>query len=408
MAVFEYKALDRAGRELKGIVEADGPGAARQKLRAEGLYPSELAEARARDRIEGRDRGRFRILSRRVSRMELVAVTRQLATLISAGLPLVTSLSGVIEQMNPSYLRLVLAQVKDRVNSGSSLADALEEHGRVFPPTYPALVRAGEASGTLEAVMEQLADFEEARLALARQVQSTLAYPILMLLTGVGVVFFLMAYVIPKLTQIFLDYGQALPLPTVILIGVSDFLRGYWPLMILTLAGAFVLWRMALKTPAGRRRWDAFLLKAPLFGPIVRQSATARFAGTLGTLIRNEVPLLTALDIVRNVVNNTCMAEALDEARREITEGESIVVPLRRRRVFPPTVLQMIAAGEQSGTLDSMLLKSAEVARGEVRTRLAILTSLLEPMMILGLGGVVGFVVLATLLPIFSMSHLVR
>jgi general secretion pathway protein F len=408
MAVFEYKAIDARGRSSRGIVDADSPRLAGQKLRSQGLYPSVIKQVRSSPR-QGRGalKGRGLFLSR-ISRSQLASAIRQLSTLLGAGLPLVTSINGVIKQMKSGPLRLVLTQIKERVNEGTSLADALEEHGSVFPPTFSALVRAGEASGTLELVMEQLADFEERKLALTRKIQTSLAYPVLMLVTGLAVVFFLLAYVIPKVTQIFLDYDQLLPRPTIILIALSSFLQQYWPFLLGGVLLLFFLVRFYVRTTAGRVRFHAFILKVPVVGPILHHAAISRFARTFATLLQNDVSLLTALSVVRNVVDNEVMASAIDASRKEISEGESIAAPLSRKGIFPETVIQMIAAGEQSGHLDVMLFKIAETSEMEVSTRLGVATSLLEPVMILGLGMVVGFVVLAVLLPIFEMSHLIR
>ena len=406
MAVFEYKAIDGKGRSSGGIVDADSSRMAGQKLRARGLYPSVIREART-VRSKSRSRSSFFSFSR-VSKPQLTSAIRQMSTLLGAGLPLVTSINSVVKQMKPGPLRLILAQIKERVNEGSSLADALEQHSSVFPLTFSALVRAGEASGTLELVMDQLADFEEQRLALSRKIQSSLAYPVLMLLTGLGVVFFLLTYVIPKVTQIFLDYGQVLPRPTVILMATSGFLQKYWLIVLLTVAVMALLTRLYVRTPKGRKHFHAIALKIPVIGHVLQHAAISRFARTFGTLLKNDVPLLTAMTVVRNVVGNEVMAAAIDASRKEISEGESIAAPLSRKNVFPETVIQMIAAGEQSGHLDAMLFKIAESSESEVETRLAVVTSLLEPALILGLGGVVGFVVLAVLLPIFEMSHLIQ
>jgi general secretion pathway protein F len=408
MAIFEYKAIDGKGRSTKGIVDADSVRLAGQKLRGKGLYPSVIKQVkRARRKGGGASRGsRFSLA--RISRIQLASSIRQLSTLLGAGLPLVTSISGVVKQMKPGPLRLVLAQIKERVNEGSSLADALEEHSTVFPPTFSALVRAGETSGTLELVMEQLADFEERKLALSRKIQSSLAYPLLMLITGLAVVFFLLTYVIPKVTQIFLDYGQILPRPTIILMAISSFLQQYWPIILGAVLVGAILVRFYVRTTSGRARFHGFILKVPVVGPILHHAAISRFARTFATLLKNDVSLLTALSVVRNVVDNDVMASAIDASRKEISEGESIAAPLSRKGIFPETVIQMIAAGEQSGHLDAMLFKVAETSEMEVSTRLGVATSLLEPVMILGLGMVVGFVVLAVLLPIFEMSHLIR
>jgi len=407
MPVFEYVAIDGAGKSRKGIIDADSARAARNKLRSDGIYPTRLEETQADEISERPSRLQFRISLQRVRRADVVSTTRQLATLLSAGLPLVSALSGVLEQVKRPALRRVLSQVRERVKEGMSLASALMEHPAVFPSVYTAMINAGETSGTLELVVERLAEFGEQQLALQRKIRSTLAYPLLMLIVGVGVVVFLMAYVIPRVTQIFVDMKQQLPLPTTILIGVSELFQKYWPLAILAMVGCFFAVRYYVKTDAGRRRYDRMLLKLPVVGSIVEKVAMARITRTLGTLLKNGVPLLSAMEIVRSLVSNVVLRQALEEARQEISEGASITAPLARGGVFPPSVIQMISVGEQSGNLEGMLFKVAETFDSEVETSVTTFTSLLGPFMILFLAFFVGFVVLAVLLPIFEMSHLI-
>jgi len=407
MPVFEYVAIDRAGKSRKGIIDADSARAARNKLRSDGIYPTRLEETQADEISERPSRLQFRIPLQRVRRADVVSTTRQLATLLSAGLPLVSALSGVLEQVKRPALRKVLSQVRERVKEGMSLASALMEHPAVFPSVYTAMINAGETSGTLELVVERLAEFGEQQLALQRKIRSTLAYPLLMLIVGVGVVVFLMAYVIPRVTQIFVEMKQELPLPTTILIGVSEFFQKYWPLAILAIVGCFFAASYYVKTDAGRRRYDKMLLNLPVVGSIVEKVAMARITRTLGTLLHNGVPLLSAMEIVRSLVSNVVLRQALEEARQEISEGASITAPLARGGVFPPSVIQMISVGEQSGNLEGMLFKVAETFDSEVETSVTTFTSLLGPFMILFLAFFVGFVVLAVLLPIFEMSHLI-
>ena len=407
MPVFEYVAIDRAGKNRKGIIDADSARAARQKLRSDGIYPTHLEETQTDEISEKPSRLQFRLPLQRVRRAELVSTTRQLATLLSAGLPLVSALSGVLEQIKRPALRKVLSQVRERVKEGMSLASALMEHPAVFPSIYTAMINAGETSGTLELVVERLADFGEQQLDLQRKIRSTLAYPLLMLIVGVGVVVFLMAYVIPRVTQIFVEMKQELPLPTTILIGVSSLFQRYWPVALLVIVGCFFAVRHYVKTDAGRRRYDRMLLKLPVVGVIVEKVAIARITRTLGTLLHNGVPLLSSIEIVRSLVGNVVLRQALEEARQEISEGASITAPLARGGVFPPSVIQMISVGEQSGNLEGMLFKVAETFDSEVETSVTTFTSLLGPFMILFLAFFVGFVVLAVLLPIFEMSHLV-
>ncbi|MBW1982381.1 MAG: type II secretion system inner membrane protein GspF, partial [Deltaproteobacteria bacterium] len=386
----------------------DSPRAARQKLRTSGLYPTALEETQPAEPREGRGRWQFKNPLQRVRRQELVSTTRQLATLLGAGLPLVTALNGVLEQVKKPALRTVLSKVRERVNEGMSLAAAMNEHPSVFPSVYTAMIHAGETSGTLELVMERLADFGEQELAIQRKVRSNLAYPVLMLLVGLGVVFFLMTYVIPRVTQIFADLKQTLPLPTIMLIQISHLLQKYWPLLLGLVVLLWFLARMYIRSEKGKRQYHRLLLRLPLLGEIVQKIIIARMTRTLGTLLSNGVPLLTSLDIVRHLVDNIILGEALDEARQDISEGASFSNTLAKGGIFPNIVVQMISVGEQSGNMEAMMLKIAETYEADVETRIATLTSLLEPIMILGLGGVVGFVVLAVLLPIFEMSHLVR
>ena len=407
MPVFEYVAIDRAGKNRKGIIDADSARAARNKLRADGIYPTRLDETQADEISERASRLQFRISLQRVRGADVVSTTRQLATLLSAGLPLVSALSGVLEQAKRPALRKVLSQVRERVKEGMSLASALMEHPAVFPAVYTAMINAGETSGTLELVVERLADFGEQQLDLQRKIRSTLAYPLLMLIVGVGVVVFLMAYVIPRVTQIFVEMKQELPLPTTILIGVSSLFQRYWPVALLVIVGCFFAVRHYVKTDAGRRRYDRMLLKLPVVGVIVEKVAIARITRTLGTLLHNGVPLLSSIEIVRSLVGNVVLRQALEEARQEISEGASITAPLARGGVFPTSVIQMISVGEQSGNLEGMLFKVADTFDSEVETSVTTFTSLLGPFMILFLAFFVGFVVLAVLLPIFEMSHLI-
>jgi general secretion pathway protein F len=407
MPVYEYTGFDFRGREKKGIVNADSPSVAAQKLRSQGLYPGRIVEVAEREASGGGLAARGATLFGGVRYSELIAAIRQLATLLSAGLPLISAFDAMLAQMKGGRLNRVLARVRERINEGASLAEALREHSRVFDQTTVALVEAGEESGTLELVMERLADFGEQRIELRRKVLSSLAYPLLMLITGIVVLFFLMTYVIPKVTRIFFEMEQALPWPTILLIRVSDVLQQYWwiyvPGVLIVLALAYRL----LRTKRGRELADRYALRIPLIGTLIRYSAIARFARTLGTLISNGVPLFQALLIVRNAVTNSVLAEAVDTVAEKVRQGESMAEPLARSGVFPPTTVQMIDSGEQSGTLGAMLLKVADSLEGSLAASLSVGTSLLEPIMILLLGSVVGFVVMAVLLPIFEMSRVV-
>ncbi|MFP4070964.1 MAG: type II secretion system inner membrane protein GspF [Desulfovibrionales bacterium] len=405
MAVFEYTAIDSFGKKRKGIVNADSPGIAGQKLRSQGLFPTLLDEVRSARETR---KSSVKLFTRRVNQVDMVSTIRQLSTLLSAGLPLIQAISGVLEQMRESPLKKILAQIRERVNEGMSLAAAMDEHPQHFSKAFTAMIKAGESSGTLELVLERLADFSEQQLALKRKIQSTLAYPGLMLVVGISVIIFLMSYVIPKVTQIFLDLQQALPLPTILLIETSNLFRNFWLVFLIVAVVLFFVLRRHYRTKSGKALYDRLVLRVPLVGDLIRKLAISRFARTLGTLLANDVPLLTALDIVKNVVSNDLLTTQVEEIRTQVSEGQSMVSPMSRGSFFTGLVVQMVSAGEQSGQLPEMLLKVGEIYENDVSTKLTTITSLMEPVMILFLGGMVGFVVLAVLLPIFEMSSLVR
>jgi general secretion pathway protein F len=419
MAVYEYKGLTTEGRSVSGIVDADNPKTARFKLRKSGIVPVEVLEShQARSPIVPphptaaapssggrllRDR-----LGERVTVQELAVITRQMATLSGAGLPLLEVLSALGDQVEKKLLKWTIAQVREQVKEGRSLADALAMHPRIFSPVYIQMIRVGEVSGTLDQILLYLAQFLERQGQLRSRVLSAMAYPIFMLAVSALVLVFLLNFVVPRVLSVFSDVHQVLPLPTRILIHVTWLLQGYWWLfLVLMLLGGWFL-RQYLATPVGREKYDGWKLKAPLVGKLVKLIALSRFADTLGILLKGGVPLLQAFDIVKKVVNNRVLEGALESARENIREGESIAEPLRRSGVFPPLVTRMIAVGEASAELERMLQKVAEAYQNEVDITLGTLMSLLAPLMILVMGLVVLFIVMAILLPILEMSQLVR
>jgi general secretion pathway protein F len=348
------------------------------------------------------------LLGERVSAAEVSVLTRQLATLLTAGLPLVDSLAALGEQVERTTVKRVIAAVRERIREGAAFADALAAHPVVFSSLYVNMVRVGEASGTLDRVLLSLAEFLERQARLRNTVTAALTYPLLMLAVSVLILVFLVAFVVPKVTVVFADLHQALPWPTVILIALSDALRlGWWVLALAGVAGGMAIARY-VRTPAGRRRYDAWALRLPVVGRLVRMIALSRFTSTLSTLLAGGIGLLTALEIVKNVVRNVVIADAIETAQESIRQGQSIAEPLRRSGVFPPLVTHMIAVGELSGELETMLKKVSEAYDHEVETTVGALTALLSPVMILVMGGVILFIVLAILLPIFEMSQIVR
>ncbi len=409
MPVFEYKALNGKGKKVKGIIDADSLRAARLKLRGNGIFPTEIWEdIRSETPVSSRDLKVSKILGR-IRAQDIVVMTRQLSTLLGAGLPLMASLTALIDQVDNASLKKVITQVREEVTKGNTLADAMSHYPRVFPNLYVNMVRAGEESGTLEAILSRLADFSENQMRLRNKVLAALVYPILMIFVGAAVVAFLLTFVIPTITEIFSEMEQTLPIPTILLISVSNFMRGFWWIILLILVAVLVGANGYIRrTEPGRLLYDRLRLNVPLFGNIVKKTALSRFSRTLGMLLKSGIPLLLAMDIVKSVVNNRVLSQAIESAREYVREGEDIAAPLGRSKVFPPLVIHMISAGEKSGELEDMLLKVADSYDNEIETTVSALTSILEPVLILVMGVVVGFIVLATLLPILEMNQIIR
>lgn len=400
MPVYKYKAIDKGGNSVGGIIDAESPKAATEKLKRQDMFLSSLSEVE-------KERTRKFSLFKGVSTAELSLTTRQFSTLVSAGLPLEASLIALSEQAEDAKLGQVLTEVRDKISEGSSLTNALKEHPNVFSDLYVNIVKAGEVSGTLDIVLLRLADFMEKQQALRSRVRSALVYPLFMFIIGSGVLFFMMTYVIPKISKIFEDSEKALPFITVLLIGFSNFLSQNLGVLFLVLAGLlFIAYRFS-KTARGRKFFDRLTLRLPIFGRISRMVIISRFTRTLGTLLASGIPLLDALHVGEAVMGNTVYAEALERVRERVREGTSFAGPLRESGVFPPLITRMITVGEQTGDLEEMLMKIADTYDLQVETSVSTLTSLLEPVMILIMGVVVGFIVFAILLPIFDLTSTV-
>lgn len=467
MAVFEYSGiLSASGKHVNGVRDADNAKALRATLKREGvLLTNAHEEKKAKKGGGGSLEGGS--LFRRVSVADVAMTTRQLATLVTAGIPLVESVGALIEQVDKLELKRVLTKVVDRLNEGSSLAKALESHPHVFSNLYVSMVAAGEASGTLEGVLERLADFMESQSKLRGKVGAALAYPALMTVIGSALITVMMVVVVPKVTAIYEGLDRALPWYTEMLIGMSHFVSSnqllgfllslvtftftraglrdhkpserakYMMFVILALGGGGLLvlsaflvgslaaygvgvvlgvvaglgisWVLAwLATPEGRASKDGFLLKIPIFGTLVRMLAVSRFSRTLATLLRSGVPLLKAMEIVKNVLDNGKLEKVIETAAGSIREGESIAGPLKRSGDFPPIVTHMIAVGERSGQLEQMLENVARAYDTQVETRVQALTSLLEPLMIVVMGGGVGFIAFAILMPLIQMNDFIQ
>ena len=408
MPVFEYTALNTKGKTITGIIDADSAVAARQKLRATRNYPvnvKELLDAPTKKESRG-----FTLpaLFTRVRQRDVTMMTRQLATLVGAGFPLVSALDALIPQIKSFTFNKVLARIKDSIVEGNSFAGALALYPDTFSPLYINMIRAGESSGTLEIVLEQLADISEKQQELKYRIQSALAYPILMTLLGGTVLVFLLVFIVPNITGIFADMNQVLPTPTRILIAFSDFLKVYWWVILLVLAAIVIIARRLKKTVRGRYFFDKRLLRLPVFGQLARKLAVARFSRTLGSLLENGVTMLPALDIAKNIADNVLISNSVEEAAKEVGQGQGLGVSLGATGIFPNLSIQMIQVGEQSARLEAMLNKMADVFENEAESSIMSLTSLLSPLLILIMGIVVGFIVLSICLPIFEMSQLIK
>ncbi len=408
MAVFEYKGiLVAGGKAVQGLRDAENVKALRAQLRKEGVLLTTAAEGKSTQSVQtkGFDLKRF---FERPSVADVAIMTRQLATLVRAHIPLFEALSALIEQTEKEGLRRALTNVRDAVREGTSFADALKEHPTIFPDLYVNMVRAGESSGTLDAVLLRLTNFMEGQAKLRGKVSSALAYPILMMVIAIVMISVLMTSVVPKVTSIFASMQKALPWYTRSLILFSDFTSNFWWLIVLLVVGGGTWFRRWRATPEGRLSWDRIVLRAPLFGQLIMMVSISRFARTLATLLSAGVALLPAMAIVRNVLGNAALEKVVESATGSIREGQSIADPLKASGYFPPLVTHMIAIGERSGQLEEMLENVAEAYDTAVDARVQLLTSLLEPIIIVVMGGAVAFIAFAILMPLIQMSSFVE
>jgi general secretion pathway protein F len=412
MPVYHYKGYRNDGGAATGIIDAESPKVARVKLRKVGVFPTDMVEqgsatAGSTAGIPGRSSagiGR----SPALSTTDVAMMTRQLATLLVAGLPLVEALGVMVDQTEKKSVKSLMADIREGIRGGASYSAVLERYPREFSQIYVHMVRAGEASGALDQILFRLAEFLEKQLALKHKVTNAILYPALMLIVGVSVLFFLMTFVVPKITAVFTSLKQALPWPTVVLMSISHFLADYWAVIL----GGVVLivWtvRRALKTETGQLMADRWLLNIPLIGEVARLVAISRLTSTLATMLASGVQLLDAMDVAKRVMNNRVLEHAVEGARQNIREGETIAEPLKRSGEFPALVTHMIAVGERSGEMEEMLRRIGQIYDGEVDRVITRFTSLLEPIMILVMGVLVFFIVVAILLPIFEMGQMVR
>lgn len=414
MPIYEYKGLNSKGKAAKGVIDADSPRALKDRLAKEGIFLSEYIETRGGE--ETRRAGQQQAGSRevkltflqRVKLLEVAEVTRQMATLVRSGIQVTEAIGAIGEQLENPLFKKILAEVKRNVSEGATLANAMKKHPKVFSDLYVNMVASGESSGTLDVVFERLADVTEAQVRLRSKLTSALVYPAIMLTMSFGIVFLMMVFVIPKITELLLNMGKKLPAPTEFLITISNIVRDWWWLLFILFAIGVWLFNRWRRSETGRPKWDRWMLTFPIFGKLTRELGVARFSRTLSTLLAAGVPILNALTIVQNVIGNAILGKVVEQARDAVKEGQPIADALKKSREFPPMVVHMIGVGEKSGQLEQMLTNVANSYEMQAEQKVTRLTAVLEPLMIVMMGLVIGFMVVAIVLPMMDMSQLGR
>ena len=423
MPIFEYKALTSSGKTKKGIVDANTARDARSKLRNDHMHVTEMWEVadkksrkdksvskktRSLTAKKGKPGGllsmEIELFQPKISTRDLATFTRQFSTLLRSGIQLTDALNALVEQCVDPHLERVLRNVKEEITSGNNLAEAMAKHPRFFSDLYVNMVRAGEASGHLDVVLTRIADYLQKQASLKGKVLAAITYPAIMVIVGLAVVIFLMSYVVPRITQILKDRGQPLPFITELLMTASDFTKAYWIYVLLAMViGGFFL-KSLIGTDAGRLKFDSMLLRLPIFGTLFSKQAISRFALTFSTLLKSGLPALDSLKIVALVVNNAKLTQVINNIHARIIEGADIATPIRKSKVFPPMVGYMVSVGEQSGQLEEILDRIAESYEEELDLTIQRLTSMIEPIIIILLAVVVGFIIAAVLLPLLDFS----
>lgn len=403
---FAYKAMNRDGKEVFGVIESESQALAINDVKNLGLFPTVVREASKSDERRARKtkKGINEFYIGGVKVKQLVVMTRQLSTLIDAGLPLLRSLNILIAQQKASKLKDILREMTADIQGGSTFSDALAKHPKYFDRLYVNMVRAGEVGGMLEVVLQRLAIFMERRQALKRKVKGAMIYPIAVLTIAAGIVWFLLTYIVPEFATVFKDFGAKLPAMTMILIDIGDFCRFKWWIILLTITTTLNVIKILSKIKLTKRIMDRVVLKLPLVGDLVTKVAVARFARTLGTLITSGVPILQSLKITKETIGNEVIENAIMKVHDSIKDGDTIAAPLDESKVFPAMVVNMIDVGEETGSLDSMLMKVADIYDAEVEAAVEAMLRLMEPVIIIVLGGIIGFIVIALYLPIFSLA----
>ncbi|NBV51434.1 type II secretion system protein GspF [bacterium] len=405
MAIFEYKGVGPDGKQSKGTVEADSSRTARQKLKSRGVYTTDLKERS----LDSRSGSGVRSSSGGQTTVKLKSLTlmiRQLSTMVKARIPLDDALSAIVDQTDDPKLKSIMSQVNSSVNEGKSLADACALYPKVFTPIFVSMIRVGEASGKLDLVLVRLANFSESQMEMRNKILGALAYPAFMMVAGTAITIFLFAFAVPKITEVFAGSNMALPPLTVVMLAISDFMAAHWLLVVMAMFGSVSFFKWYTSTTAGRAWWDALSLRLPAYGKFRRMIAVSRFARTLSTLLGSGVQLLDAIDIVKEVVDNTVIKRALEQSRESISEGHSIAGPLKASGEFPPMLTHMIAVGEKTGELEEMLNVVSDAYDSQVDNAIKAMTRLLEPLMIALMGGIIGLVALSIFMPLLELNNL--
>ncbi|MDP2645848.1 MAG: type II secretion system F family protein [Desulfobacterales bacterium] len=408
MPVYEYTALNASGKTVSGIIDSDSPQMARQKLRTTDFFTVSIQEVDEAAKVK---ETRFFSLENpfaRVRPSEIAMMTRQLSTLVGAGIPLVAAFESLVSLTKSHAFQKKLVQIKGSILEGNSFAAALKLFPAIFSPVYINMVRSGETSGTLEIVLDRLADITEKQEALKNRIQTALIYPALMSVIGAIVLFLLLTFIVPSITTIFEDMNQVLPAPTRLLISLSKLLKSYGWVILIAMMAALLLVKSIKKTSGGLIFLDRIRLSFPIVGPLSVKIAVVRFTRTLGSLLENGIPLMASLEIVKNIVGNVIISRVIEDATAEVVKGQGLGAALSRGKIFPLLPIQMIQVGEQSGKLESMLHKVSDVFENEVESAIMRITALIEPLMILVMGVIIGFIVFSICLPIFEMNQLVR
>ena len=406
MTVYYYKATDQNGKYVEGDINAPDYRGAVQKIRKLNYFPVKVSEGKKFSKLSAGMSLSLPIWSSPIPIKELMALTQQLATLVNAGLTLDDALSTLIKLAETGKVKSILSGIRKQVHGGSSFADSLAEHPKVFSKLYVNMIRAGEAGGILGETLSRLAMFMEKSVELKNSIRSAMVYPAILTFVGGTAVIILITFVIPQFSKLFEEMGAALPLPTQIMLGISSIIINYWPALILGTLGFISAFTFYIGTNKGRLRWDEILLKLPLFGPLIRKIEVSRFSLTMATLLKSGVPILQAMGIVQSIMINRVIADSVTNLRQALKRGKGLSGPLEEAGIFPPMAVHMITVGETSGSLDEMLTKVSKTYDKEVEQSIKQVISLIEPMMILLMALIIGFIVISMLLAIFSANDI--